>query len=173
MDASTPFCKRSASVLSVSDRLPFATGLVSYLSSYVSFLRRTTSFGEPPAVRILLHVRGHRQPSDASLAECSIRDGLIHFHIPAATPELFDGNVVLSKTAGSRTTTLAHSSNYRFSPTVFARSVRNLEPWGVTRLRGWFVLAAPLVCRVAGRDRSPPDFLIVVAEGNDSFRGSR
>jgi hypothetical protein len=63
---------------------------------------------------MLLRVRGHRQPSDASLTEHSIRDDQIRFHIPAATPELIGGDFVLSKTAGSLTTTLAHSSNYWF-----------------------------------------------------------
>jgi hypothetical protein len=41
---------------------------------------------------MLLRVRGHRQPSDASLTEHSIRDDQIRFHIPAATPELIGGD---------------------------------------------------------------------------------
>jgi hypothetical protein len=49
----------------------------------------------------------------AFLAEHSIRDSLIRFHIPAATPELFGGRFCLSKTAGWQATTLAHSSNFR------------------------------------------------------------
>jgi hypothetical protein len=104
-----------------------------------SILRRTTSFGEPPAVRSLLCVRGHRRSPDASLAEHSIRDNQIRFHFPAATPELIGGDFVcLSKTAGSLTTTLAHSNNYWFLTNCVRLSVRNLELCSVTRLRGWF-----------------------------------
>jgi len=112
----------------------------------LSILRRTTSFGEPPAVRSLLCVRGHRRSPDASLAEHSIRDNQIRFHFPAATPELIGGDFVcLSKTAGSLTTTLAHSNNYWFLTNCVRLSVRNLEPCSVTRLRGWFLIdPAPL-----------------------------
>jgi hypothetical protein len=78
-----------------SDRWPFATGLVSYLSSYLLFSGGRRSFWESPAVRMLLHVRGHRRPSDAFLTEHSLRDGLIRFHFPAATPELIGGDCVL------------------------------------------------------------------------------
>lgn len=104
-----------------------------------SILRRTNSFGEPPAVRMLLCLRGHRRFSDAFLAEHSIRDHQIRFHFPAATPELIGGDFVcLSKTAGSLTTTLAHSNNYWFLTNCVRLSVRNLEPCSVTRLCGWF-----------------------------------
>jgi hypothetical protein len=106
-------CKRSASDLSVADRWPFATGLVSYPSSYILVLRRTIPFWEPPAFRILLPLRGHRRFPGAFLAECSIRDHLLRFHIPAATPVRLAVDFELSKTAGWQITTLAHSSNYR------------------------------------------------------------
>lgn len=62
-----------------------------------SILRRTTSFGEPPAVRMLLCFRGHRRFPDAFLSEHALRDDLIRFHFPVATPELIGGDFVCSK----------------------------------------------------------------------------
>jgi hypothetical protein len=44
-------------------------------------------------------------------ADRSIRGDLTPFHLPVATPERFGGIVCSSKTAGSSTSTLAHSSN--------------------------------------------------------------
>ena len=78
-----------------------------------SFSGGRLPFSKPPAVRILLQFRGHRRFPDAFLAECAIRDSLIRFHIPVATPVRLAADFVLSKTAGWQTTTLAHSSNYR------------------------------------------------------------
>lgn len=104
-----------------------------------SILRRTISFGEPPAVRILLYLRGHRRSTDAFLTGHSIRDPQIRFLVSAATPELIGGDFVrLSKTAGSLKTTLAHSNNSWFLTNCVRLSVRNLEPCSVTRLCGWF-----------------------------------
>jgi hypothetical protein len=34
---------------------------------------------------------------------------------------------------------------------------------------GWFVRPAPLLCRVTGRDRSPPDFLVVGSQGGTTL----
>jgi hypothetical protein len=109
-----------------------------------SILRRTNSFGEPPAVRILSCLRGYRRSTDAFLAEYSIRDLQIRFLVSAATPELIGGDFVrLSKTAGSLKTTLAHSNNSWFLTNCVRLSVRNPEPCGVTRLRGWFFRFRP------------------------------
>jgi hypothetical protein len=58
-----------------------------------SILTRTTPFSVPPAARILSRLRGHRRPSGAFLSDHSIRDDSSLFHIPAATPERFDGSL--------------------------------------------------------------------------------
>jgi hypothetical protein len=58
-----------------------------------SILTRTTPFSVPPAARILSRLRGHRRPPGAFLSDHSIRDDSSLFHIPAATPERFDGSL--------------------------------------------------------------------------------
>jgi hypothetical protein len=111
---------RSASRLSVGDRWPCATGLASYPSSCVHHLNRTTPFSVPPAARILSRLRGHRRFPGVFLSDRSIRDGPYPFS-PAGcdTGRIQRLRFSLSRTAGWRTATLAHSSNCRFSPTVF------------------------------------------------------
>jgi hypothetical protein len=80
-------------------------------------------------------------------SERSIRDDPVPFHLPVATPERFGGLMSSSQTAGSRITTLAHSSNYRSSSRTdcVRPKVRNRGPMGVTRLCGWFPRPVPLV----------------------------
>ena len=111
---------RSASRLSVSDRWPCATGLASYPSSCILHLNRTTPFSEPPVARILSRLRGHRRFSGVSLSDRSIRDSPHPFSTSGCdTGSLQRLRFSSSRTAGWRTTTLAHSSNCRLSPTVF------------------------------------------------------
>jgi hypothetical protein len=77
-------------------------------------LSRTTSFSGPPVPRILLLIRGHRQPPGAFHSDRSIRDDPSLFPIPVATPESCSGSSCSSQTAGRWITTLARSSNFRF-----------------------------------------------------------
>jgi hypothetical protein len=94
------------------DRWPCATGLVSYPFKLRFVLMRMTSFSKPSTVRILLLASEVIAVfSDAFLADRSIRGDLIPFHLPVATPERFGGRFGSSKTAGSSTSTLAHSNN--------------------------------------------------------------
>jgi hypothetical protein len=127
------------------DRWPCATGLASYPSSCVSFLVRTTPFSAPPAIRILLRFRGHRRSPDAFRSDRAIRGDPVPFHPPVATPGRFSGfSCRSSRTAGSRTTTLAHSSNFRSMTDCVRPKVRNPGHGGRDSARGRFPRPAPL-----------------------------
>jgi hypothetical protein len=135
---------------------------------------RTAPFSAPPVLRILLRLRGHRQPSGAFQSVRSIRDDPSLFRNSGCDTEIVWRLSSSSKTAGRGITTLARSSNFRsLTDCVRPSGPKPSGPVGVTRFRGWFPRSAPLVCRVTNRCRSPPDLLVVVAEGHNSLRGGR
>jgi hypothetical protein len=104
------------------DRCPCATGLASYPSSCLSSHPDDALFGASRSIRILLRLCGHRRsflpaPPAGNPQSAAIR---LLFPHPVATPGGCSGHFFdSSRTAGWRTSTLAHSSNYRLSPTVF------------------------------------------------------
>jgi hypothetical protein len=70
----------------------------------------------------LIAASGSSPSAGAFPRKRSIRDGVIRFHAPAATPARFGECIVSSTIAGSTTTTLAHSNNFVVArPTVSAR----------------------------------------------------
>jgi len=75
---------------------------------------------KPPAVRILLCVHGHRRFPDAFLAEHAIRDGLIRFHIPVATPVRSAADFVCPKPPDGRPPHWLTVVTIGCKPTVFA-----------------------------------------------------
>jgi hypothetical protein len=87
-----------------------------------SSLNRTTPFSVPPAARILLPFRGHHRASHpgAFQSDRSIRDSPYPFSPSGCDTVRLQRLFGSSRTAGWRTTTLAHSSNCRHSPTVCA-----------------------------------------------------
>jgi hypothetical protein len=96
----------------------------------------STSSGRRPFRRLPLHSDLIAPPQsspglspDASRWKHSIRERPYPFSPPGCDAgqlqRLFSGS---SRTAGWRTPTLAHSSNYRLSPTVFTQSSETTEP---------------------------------------------
>jgi len=86
-------------------------------------LRRTTSFSMPPApfgsYRVSVVIAGLLIPAP-SMRIAQSATARLPFLPPVATPAGYSGCSCSFSTAGWRTTTLAHSSNFRLSPTVFA-----------------------------------------------------
>jgi hypothetical protein len=130
-------------------------------------LRSSSHWGDPvfgaslssDLIAVSTVITGLPAPSDRSAHSATIPSLIVsrlrHRNLLAACCS--------SETAGKRITTLVHSSNCRFLPTVFAHMAQNPGPWGVTRLRGWFARSAPLLVRITDRCRSPPGFLVIDA----------
>jgi len=99
---------------------------------------------------------------------------LSFFTLSVATPERCGGWSCSFKTAGVRTTTLAHSSNFRSWIDRLCPLPRPKPRTTEASLGLRLVFAIYATCfRVINRGRAPPDFLVVNARRNDPPRGSR
>jgi hypothetical protein len=132
---------RSAPPLSVNGRWPRATGLASYPSSCVLI-----SFGRRPFRRLPLVSDLIAFPrSSPGLSSRRLPFGSLNPRRPVSLfPSRLRHRQVSAaflgsfRTAGRRTTTLAHSSNYRLFTDCVRPMSRNPGTRGVTRIRGWF-----------------------------------
>jgi hypothetical protein len=85
--ASTPFCKRSASVLIGCRSLAFCHGsCLLPLKLHFPSQADDSLFGASRGSDLIVRPWSSPGSSDAFLAEHALRDGLFRFHIPAATP---------------------------------------------------------------------------------------
>jgi hypothetical protein len=144
------------------DRWPCATGLASYPSSCLSSHPDDVLFDASRPIRILLRLRSHRRsflpaPSAGCPQSATVR---LLFPHPVATPGGCSGHSSIRPKpldGGSpHWLTVATIGFHRLcSPQV--PKPRNKGRYSV---HGWFVRPAPLVYRVTGRFRSPPDFLV-------------
>ena len=100
-----------------------------------------TLFGASRWFRRLSCFRGHHRAFHpaAFLSDHSLRDGPSPFSPPGCDTGRFQRLLISSfRTAGWRTTTLAHSSNCRLLTDCVHPMFRNPGTRGVTRIRGWF-----------------------------------